>query len=407
MSTVPPTGETIVVTPEDRYDRQRLITWWNQERLAGARVLVIGAGALGNEILKLLALTGAGNTLIYDMDRVEHSNLSRTVLFSEADEGAFKAEVAARRMRELNPGIKAFGLPHNVMHRAGLGIFFWADIVICGLDNRIARLFVNTSCACVGRTWIDGAIEGLSGVVRVFDPARTACYECTMNEVDRRHVQERLSCAMLARDEVALGHVPTTAVAGSFIAALEVQEAIKYLHGQPTLEGEGLHFEGLWGDFSRVRYQRREGCLGHDYLGQVVPLGCGVADVSLTELLDRAEARLGRGTSLELSRDVVTRLSCPSCGRAEAVGAVLGAVREANAACPRCRTHRIVEFAGTINRDSDIDLSLTPADIGVPPFDIITARRGLDAQECWLFDRDAVRALGPLSATFSSTQFLA
>ncbi|HEV7374098.1 MAG TPA: ThiF family adenylyltransferase [Pyrinomonadaceae bacterium] len=407
MSILPLASETIVVSPEDRYDRQRLIPWWDQDRLARARVLVVGAGALGNEILKLLALTGVGNTLIYDMDRIEHSNLSRTVLFRESDENAFKAEVAARRMQELNPGVKAFGLAHNVMHQAGLGIFLWADVVICGLDNRLARLFVNTSCARMGRAWIDGAIEGLSGVVRLFDPAHTACYECTMNEVDWRQIQERLSCAMLARDEVALGHAPTTAVAGSLIAALEVQEAIKYLHEQPTLEGEGIHIEGLSGDFSRIRYQRREQCQGHDSLGRVVPIECGVAHITLIELLDRAEARLGGDAVLELSRDVVTRLSCPSCGFAESVGVVLGFVRESDAACPRCQTHRVVEFVSTIQRDGDVDLSLTPADIGVPLFDVIVARRGLEAQESWLFDGDADQALGPLAATLSSTIFSA
>jgi adenylyltransferase/sulfurtransferase len=197
--------------------------------------------------------------------------------------------------------------------------------------------------------------------------------------------------------------VPTTAVAGSIIAALEVQEAIKYLHGQPTLEGEGIHVNGLWGDFSRVRYQRREQCQGHDSLGQVIPLGLGVADVTLIELLDRAEARLGNGSVLELSRDVITGLSCPSCGLTESVGVVLGVLRESDAACPRCATHRVVEFVSTIQRDGDVDLSLTPADIGIPLFDIIVARRGLEAQECWLFDGDAGQALGPLAATFSST----
>ncbi|HEV8187910.1 MAG TPA: ThiF family adenylyltransferase, partial [Pyrinomonadaceae bacterium] len=94
MSALDSSLDTIRVLPEDRYDRQRLIPWWEQERLAAARVLVIGAGALGNEILKLLALSGVGHIMIFDMDRIEVSNLSRTVLFNETDAGALKAEVA-------------------------------------------------------------------------------------------------------------------------------------------------------------------------------------------------------------------------------------------------------------------------------------------------------------------------
>lgn len=394
--------ETIRVLPEDRYHRQRLIPWWEQERLAAARVLVVGAGALGNEILKLLALSGVGHILIYDMDRIELSNLSRTVLFNQSDEGAFKAEVAAERVAALNPETVAVGRAQNIIHDVGQGVFVWADVVICGLDNRLARMFVNSSCARIGRTWIDGAIEGLAGIVRLFDPARTACYECTMNETDRKLVRDRLSCARLARDEISLGHVPTTSVAASVIAALEVQEALKYLHGQPTLYGEGIHVNGLWNDFNRVQYKRRDDCQSHEFFENVVPLNLGVNDVTLGELLDRAEAKLGNGATLELSRDVITHLTCPVCETVERVGVVLGALRESAARCGVCGTHRVVEFSGVVVKDGELDLSLTPADIGVPPFDIIIARQGIENQEAWLFDGDAGDALGALAPSFTS-----
>jgi molybdopterin/thiamine biosynthesis adenylyltransferase len=404
MSTLDSPIETIRVLPEDRYARQRLISWWEQDRLAAARVLVIGAGALGNEILKLLALSGVGHVMIYDMDRIEVSNLSRTVLFKETDAGAFKAEVAAARVVELNPQAVAVGRTQNIIHGTGLGVFLWADVVICGLDNRLARMFVNSSCARTGRTVIDGAIEGLSGIIRVFDPARTACYECTMNEADRKHVQDRLSCAMLARDEISLGHVPTTSVAASLIAALEVQEAIKYLHGQPTLKGEGIHVNGMWHDFSRVQYRRRDDCPAHDTFEQIVPLPHGVNDITLGELLDRAEAKLGPDVTLELSRDVVTSLTCPVCETTERAGLVLGALREAAARCAVCGTHRVVQFSGIVVRDGEIDLSLTPGEIGVPPFDIVVVRQRIEKQEAWLFAGDAAEALGDLAPSFVPDQ---
>src|SRR5947209_10671168 len=96
-------AEVVRVGPEedeDRFARFRLIGWWDQQRLAAARALVIGAGALGNEILKNLALLGVGNVFVADLDRVENANLSRSVLFREEDCGQPKAEVAARRVRE-------------------------------------------------------------------------------------------------------------------------------------------------------------------------------------------------------------------------------------------------------------------------------------------------------------------
>src|SRR5438034_4822208 len=91
----------------DRFDRFKLIGWWDQQRLAAARVLVIGAGALGNEIIKNLALLGVGQLLIADMDRVENSNLSRSVLYRAGDNGSLKASCAAAAARDIYPDLKA------------------------------------------------------------------------------------------------------------------------------------------------------------------------------------------------------------------------------------------------------------------------------------------------------------
>jgi len=385
---------------DDRYHRQSLIDWWDQERVARTRILVVGAGALGNEILKLLALIGSGATLVYDPDRIERSNLSRSVLFRESDEGSFKAEVCVRQMRDINPDAHGHARCENVIASAGLGVFLWADVVIGAVDNREARVFINSACARTRRTWVDGAIEGLSGIVRVFSPHDGACYECTMNATDRKLLAERRSCALLARDAVLRGHVPTSAVAASVVGAMEVQEAIKVVHGQPTLVGQGLHLDGLFSEISRVAYPRRPDCPGHEDLGApsaIVPLGLGVADVTLGALLDRAEAAVGPGASLDLSRDVIVSWSCSSCGATSPGRAVLGTVRESQAACPRCRTHRALDIASSISRDGLVDLALTPADLGVPPMDIVIARQGMERQVAWLFDGDAGAVLGPLA----------
>src|SRR6478672_779823 len=91
----PTTSAPYRIDDDDRYGRLRLISWWRQERLAAAKVLVVGAGAPGNEVMKNLALVGVGTTFLIDLDRIEASNLSRSVLFRAEDAGSPKAEVAA------------------------------------------------------------------------------------------------------------------------------------------------------------------------------------------------------------------------------------------------------------------------------------------------------------------------
>ena len=67
----------LITTEEGRYDRQELISWWDQDRLRAARILVVGAGALGNEVVKNLLLIGIGHIDVIDLDIVERSNLAR------------------------------------------------------------------------------------------------------------------------------------------------------------------------------------------------------------------------------------------------------------------------------------------------------------------------------------------
>ncbi len=83
----------------DRLGTFDFISWWERERVEKAKILVVGAGALGNEVIKNLALMGVGNLYIVDFDTIEAANLSRSPLFRESDSGRRKAEVAAARVR--------------------------------------------------------------------------------------------------------------------------------------------------------------------------------------------------------------------------------------------------------------------------------------------------------------------
>ena len=380
---------------EDRFARFELISWWDQERLARAKVLVIGAGALGNEILKNLALLGVGRVFVADLDVVANSNLSRSVLFRAEDCGRPKVEVAAQRAVEIYPDMRVRPFHGNVVYDLGLGVFGFADVILGGLDNREARVAINQAAARTGRVWIDGAIERLDGVARVFDPATGPCYECTMSETDWKMLEARRSCALLSRDDMEQGKVPTTPTTASVIAGIQCQEAVKLLHGLEVLVGQGFVFDGTRHQSYVVSYTRKDDCPAHDRYGPVTQMPDRVGGTTAGEFLERVRSDLGHEALIETNQDLLRSLFCSACGDEQPVFASLGKVTEEQGRCPRCRQHRAPKLFHTIDGSDRTVLDRTLGEIGVPPWDIVAGRAGLD-QHYYEFAGDRHDVLGPL-----------
>jgi molybdopterin/thiamine biosynthesis adenylyltransferase len=359
---------------EDRYARQRLLTWWDQSVLADSQVLIVGAGALGNEIAKNLALVGVGHLTIIDLDSIERSNLSRCPLFRPSDEGRSKAEVAAERVRELNPDIEVRAVHGSVM-ALGLGALQDLDLVVAGLDNREARLWISRACRKLGLRWIDGAIEGLRGVARVFGP-EGPCYECTLSEVDRQILSRRKSCALLSPEEMELGKVPTTATTSSIIAGLQCQEAIRLLHRSDAAmtDGTGMMFVGDTLETYPVSYSEDPYCPAHDRYEELAPFPLDPS-TTLSDLLETARSTLGRVDAVDLEGDLVLSGRCQPCEHeADLRTYAATAPREAGR-CPRCG--EMMAF--------DLRVSVTPEDavvswpvrgLGFPDREVVTVRGG-------------------------------
>lgn len=380
---------------EDRFSRLRLIHWWDQEKIAAARVLVVGAGALGNEILKNLALLGFRQVVVVDLDTIELSNLSRTVLYSEADIGRPKAEVAAAAYLRLAPGAAVRGLNANIATGVGLGVFAWADVILGGLDNREARLWINRAAWKMNRPWVDGAIEGINGVARVFRPKQPACYECTLGETDWELLERRMSCNLLTREDVEAGKVATTPTTSSIIAGIQVQEAVKLLHGMPTLAGKGFVFEGMNHTSYVVEYSENPDCQSHHCVAEIIELRETSRAMTLHQLWERASAELGtKDVTLEFSRDVIHRLTCPACAAGEVVFAPLGRLKYADGRCPKDGTMRVVETIHSYTgAEEHGDVALDK--LGLPAFDLFTARN--ESREIgYLMQGDAPLVLGEL-----------
>jgi len=379
---------------EDRFSRFRLIPWWDQKKLQVARVLVIGAGALGNEILKNLALLGFERIVVVDVDRIEESNLSRTILFSSEDVGSFKAEAAARSLQKIAPQARVRSLVANVVQNCGLGLFAWSDVIIAGLDNREARLWINRCAWKMNRPWIDGAIEGINGVARVFAAGTAPCYECTLGETDWKLLEQRMSCNLLLREANTEGKVATTPTISSVIAGIEVQEAVKLLHGMPTLAGSGFVFEGLNHTSYKVEYTANLDCMSHFTFADVVELPQKSSELTLEDLRQLGVKDLGAvDVVVEFSRDIVQELECPQCGGKEERYVPVGSIRYEEGRCPRDGQMRVVKTIHSYS-GSEGFAGRTLHKIGLPLYDVFSVRSA-EAEKAYLIAGDKNEVLGP------------
>lgn len=250
-----------------------LLSWFKKERVKDARVLVAGAGALGNEVVKNLALFGVGHIFVVDFDQIEISNLTRSVLFREEDaySHAFKADIVAKRAMEINPQIKVTPIVGNLFSEVGFGLYNSVDVVIGCLDSRIARYQLNRLCMRAGKTWIDGSIENMTGAVRVYAPGKS-CYECGLSREEFNNIMLRTGCADVVRTQGKAGRIATTPISASIVGAMQVQEAMKVIHqeeGQETpfktLEGKMLRYEGMTNTMNIYKFASwKSSCPAHE-----------------------------------------------------------------------------------------------------------------------------------------------
>lgn len=385
--------DPLYINDDDQYSRLRLIGWWRQERLAAAKVLVVGAGAIGNEVLKNLALLGIGHVYVLDFDCIELSNLTRSVLFRRKDCGRSKAEVAAEAMQDLNPDTRVTAWQANVITDIGLGLFRDVDVVIGCLDNREARLWVNRQCWKVGTPWIDGGIQEINGVVKTFVPGQGACYECAMTENDYRLINLRYSCPLLRHDEILAGKVPTAPTIASIVGGWQVQECLKLLHGLPVEGGLAHVYNGVSNQTYTTRYQLKEDCLSHESYENVTPLPLSATKHTAADLFASVRSQqVHKPDRLELvlDRDLVVALVC-SCGEERSVYRARADVKLSEAKCgcgetmhPRLE-HVIVEGTDLAQK--------TLRELGIPPYDVVRVSRAGE-ERMVLLEADRNDALG-------------
>lgn len=220
-----------------------------QERLKAARVLVVGAGGLGSPVAMYLAAAGTGKLGVAEFDRVEESNLQRQVLFGQSDIGRPKVEVAAERLREINPLIEIITHPSRLDSTNALSVLADYDLVVDGSDNFPTRYLVNDACVLSGLPTVYGSIFRFEGQVSVFWGAKGPCYRCLFPEPPPPGLVP--SCA----EGGVLGVLP------GIIGSLQANEALKMLLGLgDPLIGRLLIFDALAVRFRELRLKKNPAC---------------------------------------------------------------------------------------------------------------------------------------------------
>lgn len=164
-----------------RYSRQMQLHGWGSEtqlKLKNARVLVVGAGALGCAVLQNLALAGIGTLGIVDDDFISISNLQRQVLFTQEDIGVLKAENAKQKIKKLNSFVKVELFNERIVEGNVLTILNDFDIIVDGSDNFSTKYLLNDACVILDKPLVFGSIEAFEGQVSVFNFMNGPTYRC-------------------------------------------------------------------------------------------------------------------------------------------------------------------------------------------------------------------------------------
>jgi len=241
----------------DRFDRMKRIDWLDIKKIQKARCLVVGAGALGNEVIKCMIMAGFSDITIVDMDEVVTSNLSRCVFFREGDGGRKKAEVVAERASELYSGAEVRPMVSKIQDLTGWDY----DVVFGCLDNISARLHTNSHARYHKIPYIDGATDGFRGKVQVI-LEDGPCMECGMNSSHMKIIDERFSCT--GGGSVFVPKMAAEITTTSIIAAAQVREAMKILSGRRDFCIRNvMYYDGISGAMMNLEITEDSNCQNH------------------------------------------------------------------------------------------------------------------------------------------------
>lgn len=232
--------------------------------IRNTRILVVGVGAGGNELLKNLALMGFGNFTLVDFDPIENTNLSRTTLFTKKDIGKSKALVAAERLTEicLHESPNIVGLNAKIQD-IGRQIFLNHDLVVCCVDTKNARVYINDWCVRLKKPFFEMGFEKF--VVQIsFFPNQSLSDPCLRDFIGNTDMSgRRQSCSKLKMRDTQLRHIPTIQVAAALAGVFIATEIILFLKGESRLKNKMMQYAAQYHRVLEIDIEKSESCFAH------------------------------------------------------------------------------------------------------------------------------------------------
>lgn len=259
----------------DRYQRHSLIDWFSQVSVKASKFAIVGCGAVGNEVAKNLALLGVGRMDLYDFDAIEIHNLTRSVLFREGDVGRFKANVAAERVKELDPSIEVSAFVGDFWEEMSLDQAASYSCIICCVDNFEARIRLNQLCLITKTNLINTGIDSRFSQVEVFpfkSSDESACYECNLPNSAYERMQQRYSCGWLKKISFIEKKIPTTIITSSLTGALAASSALEMLKEAPRVESIRMLVDSFSGKSTISTVEKSCTCPGCSSLDRSVSI---------------------------------------------------------------------------------------------------------------------------------------
>ena len=206
-----------------------IVTRSEQQRFKDAKITVIGCGGIGGETIEMLARMGIGELVLVDKDAYDLSNLNRQTLATIADLGLTKSDVAAEKVRLINPYVKVTTFNEHVDQTNIEKVIGDSDIVIDALDNVLTRVIVSRAAKEKGIPYIHGAIHGTLGQITVFLPNSDKTYEEMFNLPS---IGKELNDETIGElKKVTSGVPPVIGPTPNLIGCLEAFEAYKAITG--------------------------------------------------------------------------------------------------------------------------------------------------------------------------------